>query len=115
MRKELVNRLPELLQRFFSERLQSQQAVSAHTLASYRDTFRLLLKFVEQKTQRAPSQQRLQDWNVSHLLQFLDHLEKQRGCRPRTRNSRLAAIRAFMRYVAQEEPAASSETADEDK
>jgi len=106
MPKALPNRLPELVQRFFSERLQSQQAASAHTLASYRDTFRLLLKFIEQKTRRAPSQQRLQDWNASHLLQFLDHLEKQRGCRARTRNSRLAAIRAFMRYVAQEEPAA---------
>jgi len=106
MPKELADRLPELLQRFFCQRLQSQQDASAHTLASYRDTFRLLLRFIQQKTGRAPSQQRLQDWQCAHLLQFLDYLEKQRGCRARTRNSRLAALRTFMRYVAQEEPSA---------
>lgn len=106
MSKELPDRLPELLQSFFCQRLISQQAVSAHTVASYRDTFRLLLKFIEQKTGRAPSQQRLQDWNSSHLTQFLDYLEKERGCQTRTRNTRLAAIRAFLRYVAQEEPSA---------
>jgi len=106
MPKELPDRLPELLQSFFCQRLQSQQAVSAHTLASYRDTFRLLLKFIEQKTGRAPSQQRLQDWNSKQLAQFLDYLEKERGGQARTRNTRLAAIRTFMRYVAQEEPSA---------
>ncbi len=106
MPNELPDRLPELLQSFFCQRLQSQQAVSAHTLASYRDTFRLLVRFIEQKTGRAPSQQRLPDWNSSHLAQFLDYLEKERGCQARTRNTRLAAIRTFMRYVAQEEPSA---------
>ena len=50
MLKEPPDRLPELLQKFFVERLQSQQAASVHTLASYRDTFRLLLAFIEQKT-----------------------------------------------------------------
>jgi site-specific recombinase XerD len=106
MSKELPNRLPELLETFFCHRLPSQQAVSTHTLGSYRDTFRLLLRFIEHKTGRVPSQQRLQDWNSAHLLQFLDHLEQQRGCKARTRNSRLAAIRSFMQYVAQQEPSA---------
>jgi integrase/recombinase XerD len=106
MPKELPDRLPELLQSFFCQRLQSQQAVSAHTLASYRDTFRLLLRFIERLTDRTPSQQRLRDWNSSHLAQFLDYLEKKRSCQARTRNTRLAAIRSFMRYVAQEEPSA---------
>lgn len=106
MAKELSNRLPELLQNFFCQRLQSQQAVSPHTLASYRDTFRLLLAFIELKTGRTPSQQRLQDWDSAQLVRFLDYLEKGRGCQVRTRNSRLAAIRTFMRYVAQEEPSA---------
>ena len=106
MPKELPERLPELLQTFFCQRLQSQQAVSPHTLASYRDTFRLLLRFTEQKTGRAPSQQRLRDWDASHLVQFLDYLERERGCQARTRNTRLAALRTFMRYVAQEEPSA---------
>jgi integrase/recombinase XerD len=106
MPKALPDRFAELLQSFLCQRLQSQQAVSAHTLASYRDTFRLLLRFIQQRTGRAPSQQRLEDWNPSHLVQFLDYLEKERRCRARTRNIRLAALRAFMRYVAQEEPAA---------
>lgn len=106
MSKELPNRLPELLQNFFCQRLQSQQAVSPHTLASYRDTFRLLLAFIELKTGRVPSRQRLQDWESAQLARFLDYLEKERGCQVRTRNSRLAAIRSFMRYVAQEEPSA---------
>ncbi len=106
MPKEPPNRLPELMQKFFVERLQSQQAASVHTLASYRDTFRLWLAFLEQKTKRRPTQQRLQDWSSKHVLQFLNSLEKQRHCGARTRNNRLAAIRAFMRYVAQEEPSA---------
>jgi integrase/recombinase XerD len=106
MSKELPNRLPELLQNFFCQRLQSQQAVSPHTLASYRDTLRLLLAFIQRKTGRAPSQQRLEDWDSLQLVGFLDYLEKERDCQARTRNSRLAAIRTFMRYVAQEEPSA---------
>jgi integrase/recombinase XerD len=104
--KELPDRLAELLQRFFCQRLQSQQGASGHTLASYRDTFRLLLKYIAQETGREPSQQRLLDWSASRLLQFLEYLEKERACGVRTRNSRLAAIRSFTRYVAQEEPAA---------
>jgi site-specific recombinase XerD len=104
--KEFPDCLAELVQSFFCQRLQSQQAASPHTLASYRDTFRLLLKFIEQKTGRQPNQQRLQDWNASHLLQFLDYLEKKRACGVRTRNNRLAALRSFMRYAAQEEPQA---------
>lgn len=106
MSKELSNRLPELLQNFFCQRLQSQQAVSPHTLASYRDTFRLLLAFIERKTGRTPSQQRLEDWDSLQLVRFLDYLEKERHCQARTRNSRLAAIRTFMCYVAHEEPSA---------
>jgi site-specific recombinase XerD len=106
MSKTPQDRLPELLQTFFCHRLQSQQGASAHTLCSYRDTFRLWLRFIEEKSGRAPSRQRLQDWDSSRVLQFLDHIEKERGCAVRTRNSRLAALRTFMRFVAQEEPGA---------
>jgi site-specific recombinase XerD len=95
-----------LVQNFFCQRLQAQQQVSPHTVASYRDTLRLLLAFVEQKTRRPPCQQTLQDWNCPTILDFLDHLEKKRRCRARTRNVRLAALRAFMRYVSQQAPEA---------
>lgn len=92
------------VQNFFCQRLQAQQQVSPHTLASYRDTLRLLLAFVEHRTGWPPVQQTLEDWNGKTILSFLEHLEKERGCQARTRNARLAAVRAFMRYVAGQSP-----------
>ncbi len=106
MSKALGPSLDQLVQNFFWQRLQAQQQVSSHTVASYRDTLRLLLAFVEQKAGRAPSQQTLSDWNAPMVLRFLDYVEKERGCQARTRNTRLAALRAFMRYVAQHAPEA---------
>jgi site-specific recombinase XerD len=91
-------------QDFFCQRLQSHQQVSPHTVASYRDTLRLLLAFVEQKTGQPPSQQTLWDWKGQAILSFREPLEKKRGCQARTRNVRLAAGRAFMRYVSGQAP-----------
>jgi integrase/recombinase XerD len=96
--------LGQWVQNFFCQRLQAQRQVSPHTVASYRDTLRLLLAFVERKTGRPPNQQTLRDWPGQTILDFLDYLEKERGCLVRTRNARLAALRAFMRYVAQQSP-----------
>lgn len=106
MSKASSKQLPELLEYFLIERLQNQRQASGHTLASYRDTFGLLLRFIQQKTQRDPCQQRLEDWDAPRILQFLDYLEEKRNCQPRTRNARLAAIRSFMRVAAQQEPQA---------
>jgi integrase/recombinase XerD len=106
MSKAVVKTLQELVQTFFCQRLQIQQRVSVHTVASYRDTFRLAFEFMQKRTGRAADQQTLTDWEAPTILAFLDHLEKERGCEPRTRNARLAAIRAFMRYVGQQEPTA---------
>jgi integrase/recombinase XerD len=92
------------VQHFFVERLQNQQGVSRHTVASYRDTFRLLFSFIEKLTQRPACRQQFADWNGRNLLKFLDHLERERKSQVRTRNTRLAAIRAFIRYVAEQEP-----------
>jgi site-specific recombinase XerD len=102
--------MPRLLQAFFCERLQKQRQMSPCTVAVYRDTFRLLLKFVQRETKRAPDQQRLQDLDAPLILRFLDHLEKERHNSPRTRNARLAAIRSFMHYVAYQEPTAVAMT-----
>jgi len=110
MRKAVSDPLPGLIQAFFCERLQAQRQMSPCTVAAYRDTFRLLLKFVQQATHRAPDRQRLQDLDSPLILRFLDHLEKERRNRPRTRNARLAAIRSFMHYVAYQEPAAIAMT-----
>jgi integrase/recombinase XerD len=96
---------PHLLQCFFSDRLLSQRKVSPHTLASYRDTFRLLLQFAQKRLHKAASQLELKDLNASLIGAFLDDLEKRRHNGARSRNLRLTAVRSFFRYAALEAPA----------
>ncbi len=96
--------LPSLVQNFFAQHLISERQLSPCTVASYRDTLRLLLGYVHKQTRRDPARQRLEDWDASRILGFLDHLEKQRQCCARSRNARLAAIHCFMRYASQQEP-----------
>jgi len=96
--------LPPLLQRFFTDRLLGQLGASPHTIACYRDAFRLLLRFAAARLRRAPSNLRVEDLDAAFLAQFLDHVEHTRGCSARTRNARLSALHAFFRYVALEEP-----------
>jgi len=99
--------LPALVQRFFTDRLQSQLGASTHTVASYRDAFRLLLLYASQRLAREPSTLRLEDLDAALLCAFLDDLEHTRASTPKTRNTRLAAVRAFFRFVAFAEPACS--------
>jgi len=96
---------PSLLQRFFTDRLLSQLSASPHTVASYRDTFRLLLRFAAKKLGRTPSDLHIDDLDEDFLGSFLNHLEDERKNSIRTRNTRLAALHAFFRYVALSEPA----------
>ncbi|MGO9935573.1 MAG: site-specific integrase [Steroidobacteraceae bacterium] len=96
---------PTLLERFFTQRLMQQRQASAHTIASYRDTFRLLLQFAQKRLHKAPSTLALDDINASLVVDFLSELEKVRKVKARTRNLRLTAIRSFFRYVAFEAPA----------
>jgi site-specific recombinase XerD len=100
--------LPRLLEGFFTERLMHQRQASPHTIASYRDTFSLLLRFVQERTNKAPSTLSLQDLDAPVVGAFLEHLEQGRGNGPRTRNTRLAAVHAFFRYAALYEPGASA-------
>ena len=100
--------LPALIERFFTERLMRQRRVSPHTIASYRDTFRLLLGFVHARIHRPPSSLDLQDLAAPTICAFLDDLEKRRSVSVRTRNLRLTAIRSFFRFIAFEEPAYSA-------
>ena len=96
---------PALLQDFFRRRLVAECGASAHTIASYRDTFELLLRYAEKHAGRTPSALNLQDLDAPVVLSFLDHLETERSCCPRTRNLRLTAIRSFMRYASVRDPA----------
>lgn len=98
---------PAILQRFFTERLITHQDASAHTVAAYRDTFRLLLRFAQARLGRSPSKLRVEDLDVTCLEAFLVHLEQDRGNHTRTRNQRLSALHGFFRYVALSEPALS--------
>lgn len=99
---------PGLLERFFTQRLMAQRQVSPHTIASYRDTFRLLLEFAQKRLHKAPSQMALADLDPSLIGAFLDELEKHRGNSTRSRNLRLTTIRSFFHYAAFEEPAQSA-------
>jgi len=92
------------IQAFFAEHLCHHKRVSPQTMASYRDTFRLLLNFVKEATGKAPSSLHVHDLDAPIVLQFLDYLERQRGNTVRSRNLRLAAIRTFMRFLALRAP-----------
>ena len=95
---------PTLLESFFTERLIAQRRVSPHTIASYRDTFRLLLQFCQKRLRKPPSQLTLADLNAPLLRKFLDDLEAERANGARSRNLRLTAIRSFFRYAVLEAP-----------
>ncbi|HKZ78312.1 MAG TPA: site-specific integrase [Pyrinomonadaceae bacterium] len=94
-----------LLERFFTQRLMQQRQVSPHTISSYRDTFRLFLKFAQQQLHKPPSKLRFEKIDAPLVVAFLEHLEKQRGLSVRSRNLRLTALHSFFRYAAFELPA----------
>jgi integrase/recombinase XerD len=100
--------LPALIERFFTERLMRQRNVSPHTIASYRDTFRLLFAFAWAQIRKAPSDLDLRDLDAPFISKFLDDIEKNRSASVATRNLRLTAIRSFFRFAAFEEPELSA-------
>ena len=93
-----------VLQEFFCQRLIDQQNASPQTVASYRDTFRMLLQYAQARIGKPPTTLSFADLDAGFILGFLDHLETERGNSARSRNARLAAIRAFMRYAALRDP-----------
>lgn len=96
--------LAGMLQDFFLKRLMNQRNASPHTIASYRDTFRLLLKHVNTRTHKRPCSLTLEDLDAQAILDFLDHAETDRGNSASSRNVRLSAVRSFFRYCAYEAP-----------
>ena len=99
-----MNDLAPLLQGFFTDKLMLQRQASAHTVAAYRDTFKLLLSFAQQRTGRHPAELSLADLDAPAIGAFLGHLESERGNSVATRNSRLAAIHSFFHYAALRAP-----------
>ena len=96
--------LAPTLQAFFTERLIAQRQVSGHTVAAYRDTFRLLLGFAQERTGTAPCDLSLDDLDAGLIGAFLEHLRHDRRNGARTRNARLAAVHSLFRYAALRHP-----------
>ncbi|MHB8278256.1 MAG: site-specific integrase [Candidatus Humimicrobiaceae bacterium] len=93
-----------LLESFFTDRLMRQRNASPNTIASHRDTFRLLLKFARKLFKKEPSKLKIEDIDAPFIGSFLDYLEKERNNTARSRNVRLSSIHSFFKYVALEEP-----------
>jgi len=96
--------LPALIQRFFTDRLCVQMEASRHTIAGYRDTFRLLLRYANARHGKPPVKLTIEDIDADLIADFLVHTETARGNSARSRNTRLAAIRSFFRFVAMTDP-----------
>jgi len=101
--------LAPLLENFFTQRLINQRQASPHTIGSYRDTFRLLLQFAQQRLHQPPARLAFEAIDAPMVAAFLDDLEKSRGITARSRNLRLTAIRSFFQYAAYEEPSHGSQ------
>jgi integrase/recombinase XerD len=99
-----MSALGPTLEAFFIERLIAQRRASPHTIAAYRDTFCLLLGFIQQETGKAPAALRFEDVEAPLIGAFLDHLERDRGNSVRTRNARLSAIHSLFRFAALRHP-----------
>ena len=100
----LQTNFPALLQTFFTDRLIRQRRASPETVASYRDAFCLLFKFVQLQLNKSPSKLEMEDLDAAFIVAFLCWLENERGNSIRTRNARLAAIHSFFKYAALHDP-----------
>ncbi len=100
--------LPALLQSFFTNRLLRQRNACTNTIAGYRDSLCVMLRFAAKRLGKEPSDLTIEDLDAPFITEFLEYLEKDRGNSARTRNARLAAIHSFFRYVALSEPAYSA-------
>lgn len=89
-----------LVQAYFAEYLAQQRALSAQTIAAYRDAFVLFLGFAESRLNKSPAAMAMTDITPELIMTFLDHLERQRHNSVRSRNARLAALRSFMKFAA---------------
>jgi site-specific recombinase XerD len=97
--------LASFIKRYFSHYLPVQKGLSINTILAYRDAVKLLLCYVADTMKMAVDQLAVSDITESMVLNFLDECEQKRGCSPRTRNARLAAIRGLFNYIARREPA----------
>ena len=100
-----IHDLAPFVTTFFIRHLPAERNASPHTIAAYRDTCKLLLRFLAASMHRSAAALHVEDLTPDRILAFLDDLETARGNTIRTRNARLAAIHSFFRYVLDSEPA----------
>lgn len=93
------NQIQMLIQKFFLQRLMAQRNVSPETIKSYRDTFRLYLRYIEKYLNVTAAKILITQFDADHILGFLSYLNKERGNNPKTINSRLAALHSFIRFL----------------
>jgi len=103
---------PKLLHAFFYEWMVQQRNASVHTIRSYRDTWRLYLRFVARRRKKTVAQITLADLTATEVKAFLQYTENERGDTIGTRNCRLAALRSFFSFVADREPTAIAQCAE---
>ncbi len=104
--------LPQLLHGFFQNWLIQQRGTSPHTVISYRDTWRLFLRFVAEQRQQTVAKLTIEQITAKEVLAFLDHCEKGRKVSIGTRNCRLAALRSFFSFVTSREPLLAAQCAE---
>ena len=109
MSKRPLPALSGLLHSFFHQWLVEQRGASPRTIHSYRDAWRLFLRFVADRRKRSVPKLLLEDLSAAQVLAFLGHLEKERQSTVITRNCRLAALRSFFSFVAEQEPLAAQQ------
>ena len=97
--------LAKHMKRFFSHYVPVQQGLSDNTIPAYRDAVKLLLCYAADKLRKPVDELMIEDLKENMILGFLDHVQQDRGCTPRTRNARLAAVSSLFRFIAREEPA----------
>ena len=100
---------PQLLHGFFHDWLVQQRNTSHHTVLSYRDSWRLFLRFVAARKTKSVARLDLADLSANEVLAFLQYTEQERQASIGTRNCRLAALRSFFSFVADREPLASAQ------
>ena len=102
--KSKIPSLQTLLQNFFLQRLMQQRKVSAETVHSYRDTFRIYLQYMQDIYHKSPVELEIEHFGLEYLQGFCKYLEDVRNNKPVTINNRVAAIKSFMHYVSEMEP-----------
>jgi integrase/recombinase XerD len=102
--KSIKPSFQDLLQKFFLQRMMQQQNTSADTVKSYRDTFRLYIKYLKDQHHISPSAIQISHLEAEYILGFLDVLERIRKNNQKTINNRLSAIHSFLKFLAFEIP-----------